>query len=129
MTVLDNLSTGSLSNLSSIADRITFYQGDIRDPERVATAAIGCEVIYHLAAVVSVPETVDNPVDSARVNELGTLIVLETARNNNIGRVILSGSSAVYGDDPRLPRHEEMRPKPLSPYAVQKLTGEFYTRL
>jgi UDP-glucose 4-epimerase len=72
---------------------------------------------------------VDNPVDSAMVNEMGTLFVLEAARKNNVKRVVLAGSSAVYGDDPVLPKHENMNPKPQSPYAVQKLSGELYARL
>jgi UDP-glucose 4-epimerase len=72
---------------------------------------------------------VDNPVDSAMVNEMGTLFVLEAARKNNVKRVILASSSAVYGDDPVLPKNENMNPKPQSPYAVQKLSGEFYARL
>jgi len=72
---------------------------------------------------------VDNPVDSAMVNDMGTLFVLEAARKNNVKRVVLASSCAVYGDDPDLPKHENMNPKPQSPYAVQKLTGEFYARL
>ncbi len=129
VTVLDNLSTGRLSNLEHIKDRITFHKGDIQDPELLAYAAKDCEVIFHLAAVVSVPQTVEQPVDSALVNDIGTLRVLETARKNRVKRVVFSSSCAVYGDDPELPKREVMIPKPLSPYAVQKLTGEFYARL
>ena len=129
VAVLDNLSTGRLSNLSHIKDRITFYKADIRDRETLEKAARDCDVIFHQAAVVSVPRTVDNPVDSAMVNEMGTLFVLEAARKNNVKRVVLASSSAVYGDDPALPKHESMNLKPQSPYAVQKLTGEFYARL
>jgi UDP-glucose 4-epimerase len=79
--------------------------------------------------VVSVPQTVDNPVDSAMVNDMGTLFVLEAARKNRVKRVVLASSCAVYGDDPNVPKNENMKPKPQSPYAVQKLTGEFYARL
>ena len=129
VTVLDDLSTGLLSNLGHIKDHITFYQGDIRDQEILVKAARDCDIIFHHAAVVSVPRTVDNPVDSAMVNEMGTLFVLEAARKNNVKRVVLAGSSAVYGDDPVLPKHENMNPKPQSPYAVQKLSGELYARL
>jgi len=129
VTVLDNLSTGHLSNLEHIKERIVFYQGDIRDQEALKKAARNCDIIFHHAAVVSVPWTVDNPVDSAMVNEMGTLFVLEAARNNNVKRVVIASSSAVYGDDPVIPKHENMNPKPQSPYAVQKLTGEFYTNL
>ncbi len=128
-TVLDNLSTGSLSNLAHINDRITFIKGDIRDYETVIKAAKGCDVIFHQAAVVSVPQTVKEPVDSAMVNDMGTLFVLESARKNNIKRVVLASSCAVYGDYPQVPKHENMNPEPLSPYAVQKLTGEMYAGL
>jgi nucleoside-diphosphate-sugar epimerase len=129
VSVIDNLSTGRLSNLSHIKDRITFYKADIRDQETLEKAAKDCDIIFHQAAVVSVPKTVDNPVDSAMVNEMGTLFVLEAARKNNVRRVVLASSSAVYGDDPVLPKHETMNPKPQSPYAVQKLSGEFYACL
>lgn len=129
VSVLDNLSTGRLSNLEHIKDRITFHKGDIQDPEMLAYAAGNCEVIFHLAAVVSVPQTVEQPIDSALVNDIGTLRVFETARKKRVKRVVFSSSCAVYGDDPELPKREVMIPKPLSPYALQKLTGEFYARL
>ena len=129
VTVLDNLSTGRLSNLEHVIDRITFYQGDLRNQEILINAAKDCDIIFHQAAVVSVPLTVDDPVDSAMVNEMGTLLVLEAARKNNIKKVVLASSCAVYGDDPDIPKHETMTPNPKSPYAVQKLSGEFYARL
>jgi nucleoside-diphosphate-sugar epimerase len=129
VTVLDNLSTGHLSNLRNIENRITFYQGDIRDQDILIKASKDRDIIFHQAAVVSVPQTVDNPVDSAMVNDMGTLFVLEAARKNNVKRVVLASSCAVYGDDPDIPKFENMNPKPQSPYAVQKLTGEFYARL
>lgn len=129
VTVLDDLSTGRLSNLNHIKDHITFYKADVRDQEALGKAARDCDVIFHQAAEVSVPRTVDNPVDSAMVNQMGTLFVLEAARKNNVKRVVLAGSCAVYGDDPALPKNENMNPKPQSPYAVQKLFGEFYARL
>jgi nucleoside-diphosphate-sugar epimerase len=129
VTVLDNLSTGNLINLKHIKNHITFCEGDIRDQEVLLKTSTDCDIIFHQAAVVSVPQTVENPVDSAMVNDMGTLFVLEAARNNNVKRVVLASSCAVYGDDPNLPKHEEMNPKPRSPYAAQKLTGEFYARL
>ena len=129
VTVIDDLSTGSLANLEHVKERITFYQEDIRNQEILIKAAIDCDIIFHLAAVVSVPQTVDNPIDSAMVNEMGTLLVLEAARHNKINRVVLSSSCAVYGDDPAIPKHENMNLKPQSPYAVQKLSNEFYARL
>jgi len=129
VVVIDDLSTGNLSNLEHIKDRITFYKGDIRDQDLLRKAADGCEVVFHQAAVVSVPQTVENPIDSAMVNDIGTLFVLDTARNKNVKRVILASSCAVYGDDHKLPKVESMTPKPQSPYAVQKITGEYYARL
>jgi len=127
--VLDNLSTGKLSNLCKVHSHINFLHGDIRDSEMVLRAVDKCEVIFHQAAVVSVPQTVEQPVGSAMVNELGTLNILEAARNAGVKRVIIASSCAVYGDSPELPKHESMIPNPLSPYAVQKLTGEYYARL
>jgi len=129
VTVIDNLSTGSLANLEHVKERITFYQGDIRDQELLTRATSDCDIIFHLAAVVSVPQTVDNPVDSAMVNEMGALFVLEAARQNKVKRVVLSSSCAVYGDDPIIPKHENMDLKPQSPYAVQKYSNELYARL
>ena len=129
VTVLDNLSTGSLLNLKHIKNRITFYKGDIRDQKILIKASKDCDIIFHQAAMVSVPQTVENPIDSAMINDIGTLFVLEAARKSNIKRVVLASSCAIYGDDPDLPKRENMNPKPQSPYAVQKLTGEFYARL
>ena len=129
VTVLDNLSTGNLLNLNHIENRITFYKGDIRDQKILYKASKDCDIIFHQAAVVSVSQTVDNPVDSAMVNDMGTLFVLEAARKNNVKRVVSASSCAIYGDDPDLPKRENMNPKPQSPYAVQKLAGEFYARL
>ena len=129
VAVIDDLSTGRLSNLEHIKERITFYKDDIRNKEILTKAARDCDIIFHQAAMVSVPKTVDNPVESAMVNELGTLFVLEAARTNNVKQVVLASSCAVYGDDSDIPKHENIDPRPQSPYAVQKLTGEFYALL
>ena len=129
VSVVDNLSSGHLSNLEPLKERITFYQGDIREREVLEKASSGCEVVFHLAAMVSVPQTVDLPVESAQINEIGTLNVLEAARSQNARRVVFSSSCAVYGDDPVLPKTEDMNPKPTSPYAVQKLAAEHYARI
>jgi nucleoside-diphosphate-sugar epimerase len=129
VVVLDDLSSGSLSNLEQVKNKITFYKGNIQDQKILMKAAKNCEVIFHQAAMVSVTKTVDNPVDSAFINDMGTLLVLESARQNKVKRVVLASSSAVYGDDPLLPKHENMPPKPMSPYAVQKLTGELNARI
>jgi len=129
VVVLDNLSTGKRSNLDAIAERISFHQGDILDLPLLERLCRGCVLVFHLAAVVSVPQTVSDPVSTARVNELGTLQVLEAARRAAVTRVVLASSCAVYGDDPHLPKREDLPPAPRSPYAVQKLTGELYARL
>lgn len=129
VTVLDNLSSGYLSNLNSIKSRIKFCKGDIRDLQTVEDTARGCDVIFHLAAMVSVPQSVAQPIESAQINDMGTLHIFEAARRNNVERVVFTSSSAVYGDDPRLPKQEEMNPGPLSPYAAQKLSGENYARV
>jgi UDP-glucose 4-epimerase len=129
VTVLDDLSSGKESNLAPVAGRIHFVRGSICDLGIVARAAAGCEVVFHLAAVVSVPRTVDDPLGSAAVNETGSLNVLEAARGAQARRVVFASSSAVYGDDPGLPKREEMPPHPLTPYAVQKLVVEYYLRV
>jgi nucleoside-diphosphate-sugar epimerase len=129
VAILDNLSTGNPENLDLIRDRITFYEGDIRDRDLLENAAENADVIFHLAAIASVPQSVEHPVESAMVNDIGTLHVLEAARRNHAKRVVLSSSCAVYGDDLQLPKVETMAPKPLSPYAFQKMTGEGYARL
>ena len=129
VAVLDNLSSGNYSNLKHLEGQFAFYQDDIRDSQAINTAAEGCEVIFHLAAIVSVPQTIEDPVESAAVNDTGTLLVLDAARKKKARRVIFSSSCAVYGDDRRLPKQEDMDPKPQSPYAVQKLAAEYYARV
>ena len=127
--VLDNLSTGNLANLAQVSDHIEFHTGDIRDLPLLLELSTGCDVIFHLAAEVSVPRTVENPVVSAMINEMGTLHVLEAARQNGVPRVVFSSSCAVYGNGADGPKRETMTPDPLSPYAIQKLAGEYYARL
>lgn len=129
VVVLDNFSTGHQSNLDPVADSIEVVEGDVRDFQTVRQATKGCDTVFHLAAVVSVPQTIEQPVESAAVNDMGTMHVLETARECSVANLVFASSSAVYGDDPVLPKKEEMKPKPLSPYAVQKITGEYYARL
>lgn len=126
VTVLDNLSTGHRRNIDQLKDRIDFVQGDIRDAAVLDRVIDGCDVVFHQAAVVSVTQSVDNPPHACEVNGLGTVRVLDACRRADVRRVVMASSSAVYGDDPRLPKTEEMAPMPLSPYAVQKLTGELY---
>ena len=129
VAVLDNLSGGHLSNLESVKSRISFHEYDIRQLDGLEQSAAGCDVIFHLAAVVAVQQTIDDPLYSTMVNDIGTLNVLEAARKTNVQRVVLASSCAVYGDDPRLPKDESMTPMPGSPYAVHKLSAEHYLRV
>jgi UDP-glucose 4-epimerase len=129
VAVLDNLSSGNYANLKHLSGKFSFFQDDIRDQKALTAAAQDCEVIFHLAAVVSVPQTIENPIESAEINELGSLSVFEAARKKRMQRVVFSSSCAVYGDDPRLPKRENMEPNPQSPYAVQKLAAEYYARM
>ena len=129
VAVLDNLCSGNYSNLKHLEGQFAFYQDDIRNQQALSAAAEGREVIFHLAAIVSVPQTIEDPLDSASVNDTGTLQVLEAARVKKVRRVIFSSSCAVYGDDRQLPKLENMHPKPMSPYAVQKLAAEYYARV
>ena len=126
VTVLDNLASGKLSNLDTVHKDIQFIEGDIRNPEDVRKAAHGCEIVYHLAAMVFVPDTVADPVGSAAINELGSLNVLEAAWTEGCSRVVLASSAAVYGDSPEMPKSEEMLPQPKTPYAIHKLAMEHY---
>jgi nucleoside-diphosphate-sugar epimerase len=129
VTVIDNLSTGRRENLQGTGPGLDFHEGDIRDRDLLKKLMGGVEVVFHQAAVVSVPLSVAQPLASAEVNEMGTLAVLETARQAGCRRVVLASSSAVYGDDPQLPKREEMMLRPLSPYAIQKMVGEYYAGL
>ncbi|MEW6681762.1 MAG: SDR family oxidoreductase [Nitrospirota bacterium] len=129
VTVLDNLSSGKMANLGSSAGHVHFIHGDIRDRKTLAQAAAGCEVVFHLAAVVSVVQTTEDPIGTAAINEAGSLHVLEAGRAAGARRVVFASSCSVYGDEPTLPKREDMRPRPLSPYAVQKLAVEHYLRV
>ena len=129
VAVLDNLSSGNYTNLEHLEGRFSFYPEDIRNRAALDAAVENCEVVFHLAAVVSVPQTIKNPLDSAAVNDMGTLHVLDAARKKKVRRVVFSSSCAVYGDDPRLPKREDLHPKPMSPYAAQKLAAEYYAKV
>lgn len=127
--VLDNLSTGFLENLEPFRRDIDFLQGEVRDFEALQEVMSEVEVVFHQAAVVSVPRSVEDPVETAMVNDLGTLNVLESARRAGVKRVVLASSCAVYGNLPPLPKKESMETRPLSPYAASKLHGETYACL
>jgi len=127
--VLDNLSTGHLENLVGVRHQLEFIEGDIRDEAAVAQAVRGVDTIFHLAAMVSVPESMEKPVQAEEINALGTLKLLQAARAAGARRLVLSSTCAVYGDDPVLPKTESMLPQLKSPYAVSKLAAEGYCRL
>lgn len=124
--ILDNLSTGSLRNLAGVEDRIEFIEGDVRDPGTVATAMDDVEVVFHQAALASVPMSIENPVATHEVCVSGTVNVLNAARLSGVRRVVYAGSSSAYGDSPVMPKREDQLPAVLSPYAAAKLAGEFY---
>ena len=127
--VLDNFSHGSYANLDEIADRIEVHEGDITCLEDCQKAAQGRQIVFHLAALGSVPRSVAEPLLYDRVNIGGTLNVLEAARQAGVKRAVYSASSSAYGDTPVLPKVETMLPNPKSPYAVTKLTGEYYMQI
>jgi len=127
--VIDDLSTGAERNLADVIDRIDFIRGDIRDARALERAMDGTEVVFHQAAVPSVPRSVAEPLMTNSVNVDGTLQVLETARNTGVRRVVYAASSSAYGDTEILPKVETLPATPQSPYALQKYTGEMYCRL
>lgn len=131
--VLDNLATGRKANLADVYGRMEVIWGDLRDLETVRRAVAGIEVVFHQAALASVPRSIADPLGSLAVNVTGTQHILLAARDAGVRRVVYASSSSVYGDTPVLPKHEDMCPHPRSPYAVQKLTGELlcelYTRV
>src|SRR4029079_11853028 len=122
--IIDNFSTGKRENLAEIADRIELLEGDIRDDKLLAKAIAGVEVVYHEAAIASVPQSMAEPLENHAVNATGTMRVLEAARRAGVRRVVYAASSAAYGDEPTLPKVETMAPAPISPYGATKLAGE-----
>lgn len=128
VTVVDNFSTGKLSNLASVEAGIKIVELDICDTEALSNACHDVDVVLHLAAVSSVEKSIMEPLKTHEINTTGTLSVLEAARENKARRVVFASSAAIYGDDPQLPKTESSPVRPLSPYAWHKLTGEFYGR-
>ena len=124
--VLDNFATGRLDRIDH---RAKLIRADIRDGASIESSFQGVQCVFHTAALPRVPLSVENPLATHMVNVVGTINVLLAARNAKVQRVVFSGSSSVYGDQAYLPLNEEMSPNPLSPYALQKLAGEQYTRL
>lgn len=128
--VLDNLSTGHLRNLQDVADRIDFLQADVAEPEACRQAVHDIDWVFHEAAAVSVPFSVDHPDRTHRSNVDGTFQILNAARQARVQRFVYAASSSAYGDDPDGgTKRETNLPRPLSPYAVSKLLGEYYCRV
>src|SRR5574340_621524 len=129
VVVLDNLLTGRESNLDEIRGSIEFHRADIRNYEEIAGVLSGADVVFHEAAIPSVPRSIKDPVPSHEVNINGTFNVLRAAAAGGVRRVVYAASSSAYGDTPTLPKIETMLPDPLSPYAVSKLAGEQYMKV
>lgn len=123
---IDNLSTGKLANLADIRDKVDFREADLADRDALGDACRDIDYVLHQAAIPSVPRSVKDPIESNRANVDGTLNLLVAARDAKVKRVVYASSSSLYGDTPTLPKHEGMMPNPISPYAVSKLTGEYY---
>ena len=123
---VDNFSTGNAENIKEIRGHIDFREADILDLDAMREASAGVDCVLHQAAIPSVPKSVLDPLGSNRANVDGTVNVLVAARDAKVGRVVYAASSSAYGDTPTLPKHEAMRPDPISPYAVAKLASEHY---
>jgi UDP-glucose 4-epimerase len=125
--VLDNLATGFRHNLEEVSSAIDFIYGDICDPDVCNDVVREIDVVYHVAALPSVPRSMADPIGTHNTNVNGTLNLLESARRGGVRRFVYSSSSSAYGDTPALPKVEAMEPLPRSPYAAAKLAGELYT--
>jgi UDP-glucose 4-epimerase len=125
--VLDNLRSGHRRNLDGF--QCEFIEGSILDRDVVRRAVAGVDYIFHLAAMISVPESMQKPIECTEINTNGTLVVLEEAARAKVKKLVLSSSAAIYGDNPVVPKIETMFPEPKSPYAVSKLDGEYYCQM
>jgi UDP-glucose 4-epimerase len=123
---VDNLATGNRANLEEIRGRIDFREADILDLKAMHSSCDGVDYVLHQAAIPSVPKSVLDPLGSNQANVDGTVNVLIAARDAKVKRIVYAASSSAYGDTPTLPKHEEMTPNPISPYAVAKLASEYY---
>ena len=129
IVVIDNLLTGHEHNLEEVRRSIEFQRADIRNYEEIAPLIRGAAVVFHEAAIPSVPRSIDDPLPSHEVNINGTFNVLRAAHEGGAGRVVYAASSSAYGDTDVLPKVESMLPRPKSPYALQKLVGEYYCNI
>lgn len=127
--VLDNFSTGKRENLGPFINRIELIEGDLRSYHTVHEATRDVEVVFHQGALPSVPRSINDPITTNQVCVEGTLNILDSSKNNGVRRVVYASSSSIYGENPALPKSEEMTPMPISPYAVAKLAGEKYCQV
>ncbi|MEN3329946.1 MAG: UDP-glucose 4-epimerase [Acidobacteriota bacterium] len=127
--VLDDLSTGHRENIEEIGGDLDFIEGSVADERLLKKVLDGVEVVFHEAAIPSVPRSVDEPRQTHIASVDGTFSLLVAARDNRVRRVVYAASSSAYGDQPTLPKSEQMLPHPLSPYAVAKLVGEYYCQV
>ncbi len=127
--VIDDFSTGSRDNLKHVIDKIRLVEGSILNTDLLKEIFRGAFAVIHMAALPSVPKSIELPMQTKMVNSVGTLSVFLAARDSGVDRVIYASSSSVYGDTPVLPKVETMPTNPLSPYAVHKLTAELYGRI
>src|ERR1044071_2578389 len=127
--IIDDLSTGHRENVEELSGDIEFIEGSVADLELINRALKDAEVVFHEAAIPSVPRSVENPEQSHIASVDGTFHLLQAARQQNVRRVVYAASSSAYGDQPTLPKVEDMAPDPLSPYAVAKLVGEYYCQV
>ncbi|HBT78132.1 MAG TPA: LPS biosynthesis protein WbpP [Planctomycetaceae bacterium] len=126
VVVLDNFATGKRENIEEILDRITLFEGDIRDATTVGKAIEGCTAVFHEGALGSVPRSVEDPCTSHDVNVNGTINILESARKHGVKRIVFAASSSAYGEQPDSPKLESMPALPISPYASGKVACEAY---
>lgn len=126
--VVDNFITGKKKNILSVLDSIELIEGDIRDKSLMDDLCSRSDIVFHQAALRSVPRSVDDPMSTNDYNITGTLNLLMAAKDAGVKRVVYASSSSAYGNTPELPKKEDQRPLPISPYAVSKLTGEHYCR-
>jgi UDP-glucose 4-epimerase len=127
--IIDNLSTGYEKNIEAIGSNVDFVKADVGDEQALKTVLSDVELIFHEAAIPSVPRSVDYPTETHQASVDATFKLLLAARDHNVRRVVYAASSSAYGDQPDLPKQEDMRPAPLSPYAVAKLVGEYYCQV
>jgi UDP-glucose 4-epimerase len=127
IVVLDNLRSGYRHNLAGLVH--TFIEGSVTDREVVESAMAGVDFVFHLAAMISVPESMHQPRKCTEINTLGLLNVLESAAANGVRKLVLASSAAIYGDNPTVPKVESMNPEPKSPYAITKLDGEYHLEM